>query len=115
MARTIRPNLGKEKAWGRELEFVGAALRALRLEAIPQDAARNVQSEQCEKGGIKHRRTRLKWRKTERSELAKWEMNRFGGGILLSRVFFDLTQFNFNGLLFSHKKEDHPHHQDQNH
>jgi hypothetical protein len=46
---------------------------------------------------------------------AKWELNRFGGGILLSGVFFDLTQFNFHGLLFSQKKEDHPHHQDQNH
>jgi hypothetical protein len=31
----------------------------------------------------------------------KWELNRFGGGILLSEVFFDLTQFNFHGLLFS--------------
>jgi hypothetical protein len=28
-------------------------------------------------------------------------LNRFGGGILLSGVFFDLTQFNFHGLLFS--------------
>jgi hypothetical protein len=46
---------------------------------------------------------------------AKWELNRFGGEILLSGVFFDLTQFNFHGLLFSQKKEDHPHHQDQNH
>jgi hypothetical protein len=35
--------------------------------------------------------------------------------ILLSGVFFDLTQFNFHGLLFSQKKEDHPHHQNQNH
>jgi hypothetical protein len=31
----------------------------------------------------------------------KWEMNWIGGGILLSGVFFDLTQFNFHGLLFS--------------
>ena len=45
----------------------------------------------------------------------KWESNWIGGGILLSGVFFDLTQFNFHGLLFSQKKEDHPHHQDQNH
>jgi hypothetical protein len=45
----------------------------------------------------------------------KWELNRFGGEILLSGVFFDLTQFNFHGLLFSQKKEDHPHHQGQNH
>ena len=37
------------------------------------------------------------------------------GGILLSSVFFDLTQFNFHGLLFSQQKEDHSHHQDQNH
>ncbi len=43
------------------------------------------------------------------------EKNWIGGGILLSGVFFDLTQFNFHGLLFSQKKEDHPHHQDQNH
>jgi hypothetical protein len=35
--------------------------------------------------------------------------------ILLSGVFFDLTQFDFHGLLFSQEKEDHPHHQDQNH
>jgi hypothetical protein len=42
-------------------------------------------------------------------------MNWIGGGILLSGVFFDLTQFNFHGLLFPQKKEDHPHHQDQNH
>jgi hypothetical protein len=44
-----------------------------------------------------------------------WELSWIGGGILLSSVFFDLTQFNFHGLLFSQKKEDHPHHQDQNH
>jgi hypothetical protein len=43
------------------------------------------------------------------------EKNWIGDGILLSGVFFDLTQFNFHGLLFSQKKEDHPHHQDQHH
>ncbi len=52
----------------------------------------------------------------ERSELVEMlELSWIGGGILLSGVFFDLSQFNFHGLLFPQKKEDHPHHQDQNH
>ena len=46
---------------------------------------------------------------------ARCESNWIGGGVLLSGVFFDLTQFNFHGLLFSYKKEDHAHYQDQNH
>jgi len=68
------------------------------------------------KGGIKPRRTSPKGLRTGRSELVEMcELNRIGGGILLSGVFFDLTQFNFHGLFFPQKEEDHPHHQDQNH
>ena len=82
----------------------------------PESSKEKREVGMAEKGGIKHRRTLPKGRRTERSELVEMcELNWFGGGILLSGVFFDLTQFNFHGLLFSQKKEDHPHHQDQNH
>lgn len=66
-------------------------------------------------GGIKHRRTRPKGRGPEWSELVEMGIEPDRRWDLLSGVFFDLTQFNFHGLLFSQKKEDHPHHQNQNH